>query len=317
VQHLCLTVTHKSPPQIWNMILSLPNLTTIEVVGEYSEDNQGPTQPTSLRQPGACKIRNVRLRGYIPEQFVVEMCKASAATIVSLDLAAFLPPKLFVGDEEEMEWGQEMGRLYQAPYTVSWFDPSSIPFISLTHLLLCTHGQFRGLCDGWDDEELVFLEATTHNPEEFEQWASILRSVRSTIVEIVLEQRPIRVKSILDPEFHRHDDTAYFCRSHDSFDSLFYHQILESTFGDGESWPRLKKLTLRGINLQDFEAETGETLSAFTERSLPGTFVQEIPGNYMYFNDHTGTIMSQHGADGLTPQLDISLFSGYGNPNFL
>jgi hypothetical protein len=140
VQHLCLTVTHKSPPQIWDMILSLPNLTTIEVVGEYSEDNQGPPQPTSLRQPGACKIRNVRLRGYIPEQFVVEMCKASAATIVSLDLAAFLPPKLFVGDEEEMEWAQEMGRLYQAPYTVSWFDPSSIPFVSLTHLLLCTHG---------------------------------------------------------------------------------------------------------------------------------------------------------------------------------
>jgi hypothetical protein len=29
-------VTHKSPPQIWNMMLSLPNLHTIEVIGEYS-----------------------------------------------------------------------------------------------------------------------------------------------------------------------------------------------------------------------------------------------------------------------------------------
>jgi hypothetical protein len=36
VRHLCLTVTHKSPPQIWNMMLSLPNLHTIEVIGEYS-----------------------------------------------------------------------------------------------------------------------------------------------------------------------------------------------------------------------------------------------------------------------------------------
>jgi hypothetical protein len=313
VQHLCLTVTNKSPPQIWDMILSLPNLTTVEVIGEYSADNQGPPQPTSLRQPGACKIRNVRLRGYIPEEFVVEMCKASAATIVSLDLAAFLPPKIFVSDEEETEWPQQFSGLYEAPCAVPWFDQSSISFSSLTHLLLCRRGQFTGLYDGWDDDERETLDEIAYSPAELEQWASVLRSVRSTIVEVVLEQRPVRVKSLLERGSDRHDDKAYFIRGYDSFDSLFYRHILKSTFDDGEPWPRLKKLTLRGINLEDIEAETGETLSAFTERSLPGTFVQEVTGNYMFFNDNTGTIMSQHGADGLTPQLDISIYSEYGH----
>lgn len=40
IVHLCLTVTHKSPPQIWNMILSLPNLASVEVIGENSPVNK-------------------------------------------------------------------------------------------------------------------------------------------------------------------------------------------------------------------------------------------------------------------------------------
>jgi hypothetical protein len=75
-------------------------------------------------------------------------------------------------------------------------------------------------------------------------------------------------------------------------------------FDDGKAWPKLRKLTLRGINLIGFEEEIGEALDDFNKRVLPGVMVEEIPGNYMFFNTHKGTILNQHGADGLKPHLE-------------
>jgi hypothetical protein len=86
VRQICITVTHKSPPHVWDMILSLPNLASVEVIGEYSANNERPPQPASLREPHAHRIRHVRLRGYIPTIFVVEICRASASSVTSLDL---------------------------------------------------------------------------------------------------------------------------------------------------------------------------------------------------------------------------------------
>jgi hypothetical protein len=98
-------------------------------------------------------------------------------------------------------------------------------------------------------------------------------------------------------------DKTSFCPELHSFDSLFYHRILQAAFDDGKASPKPKKLTSRGINLTGFDAETGETLETFTERALPGVTVKEMPGNYMFFNTRKGTIMNQHGADGLKPHL--------------
>jgi hypothetical protein len=308
VQHLCLTVTHKSPPQIWNTMLSLPNLAMLEVIGEYSTTNEGPPGAANLREPKARQIRDVRLRGYIPVQFVLQLWKASASSIVCLDLGALEPPKLHEGNDEELELQQELGHpLYVAPRGLLCLGQGSAPsFDSLTHLLLCKRGDLDGPPDMSEDEDLGIREEKPHEVKQLKEWASLLSSVRSTVVEVVLEQRPVYLEEYLlyhEMEITSSDMTS-FCPWLHSFDSLFYRHILKAVFDDGKAWPKLRKLTLRGINLIGFEEEIGEALDDFNKRVLPGVMVEEIPGNYMFFNTHKGTILNQHGADGLKPHLE-------------
>jgi hypothetical protein len=309
VHHLCLTVTHKSPPQIWDAILSLPNLSTLEVIGEYSANNEGPPVATNLREPKAQKIRDVRLRGYIPADFVSQLWKASASSVVCLDLGALEPPNLYEGDAEEMELQQELGHpLYVAPRGLLCLGEGGAPsFSSLTHLLLCKRGSFDGPPDMSEDEDFEIREDDAHEVKQFKEWAAFLNSVRSTVVEVTLELRPVYLEYLLYTELEIYaDDLTEFCPFLHSFDSLFYRHILSSVFDDGKAWPSLEKLTLRGINLNGFEEETGETLDVFTKRVIPGVTVQNISGNYMFFNTRKGTIMNQYGADGLKPHIGPS-----------
>ncbi|KAH7079085.1 hypothetical protein BKA63DRAFT_601299 [Paraphoma chrysanthemicola] len=313
VQHLCLTVTNKSPPQIWDMILSLQNLSTIEVIGENSLVHQLPPQPTSLREPAAKSICSVRLRGYIPALFVAAVCKASASSISSLDIGVLEQPKVFVGDADEEELGQELGYpLYVAPRGVLWFSDERTPRLSsLSHLMLCKRGSFDGPPDMSEEEDLEKREDEEHELAELKHWASLLKSGRSTLVEIVLDQRPVYLSYLLNHGFElsSHDRTS-FCPGLHSFDSAFYHHVLKTTFDDGGAWPELKKLTFRGINLLELEDEAGESMDAWANRALPGVKVQSTDSNYMFFNTRSGTIMNNGSADGLMPHLDPEPDSG-------
>jgi hypothetical protein len=133
----------------------------------------------------------------------------------------------------------------------------------------------------------------------------LLRSVRSTIVEIVLEQRPVYPSYLFNPgyEISPHEKTS-FCLNSTLSTLPFYKHLLKPAFDDGESWAKLKTLTFHGINLIGFEEAAGEPLKAFNDRVLPGVQVQEVPGNYMYLDTRRGTIVNQDGANGFTPHLD-------------
>jgi hypothetical protein len=308
VRHLCLTVTYKSPQNVWDMILSLENLNTIEIIGEWSADNQGPRMATSLREPAANKISSARLRGYISQVFVLSLCKSSASSIATIDFGILEAPQVYEGDAEEMELQTALGYpLYVAPRGVQWYkEESDPPFTALTHLLLCRQGPFYAPLEMSDAEDFESREDPKHEAADLKQWASLLRSVRATVEEIVLEQRPIRHDFVLNMgnELSPHERTMFHPEYND-FDSRFYHIILKDVFGDGAMWPKLKRLTLRGINLQGIEDEAGEDLQTLMTKMLPGIRVELLPGNFMYFNTRKGTIMNQHGADGLKPHLDM------------
>lgn len=147
---------------------------------------------------------------------------------------------------------------------------------------------------------------SAHDSSELQQWAVLLRAARSTLVEVLLEQRPIHFVEILTHglELSVNDETEY-CPNCNRFDYRFCEQILHDTFDDGKAWPTLQKLTLRGLNLTGFEYEYGEELSSFAARVLPGIHFREKNGNYMFFNPDTGTIENVNGVDGMKPQLDL------------
>jgi hypothetical protein len=181
----------------------------------------------------------------------------------------------------------------------------ALMFGSLTHLLLCKRGQFDGPPDMSEDEDFEIREDREHELTVLKYWALLLRSVCSTIVEVVLEQRPVYLSYLLNPgyEISPHGKTSFHPELND-FDMPLYKHLLKPAFDDGRSWPKVKTLTFRGINLIGFEEAAGETLKAFNDRVLPGVQVKEVPGNYIYFDTRHGTIVNQDGADGLTPHLD-------------
>tara|TARA_R110002003_G_scaffold207_1_gene15975 strand:- start:42853 stop:43731 length:879 start_codon:yes stop_codon:yes gene_type:complete len=288
------------------MILSLQNLSTLEIIGENSSHHQLPPQPTSLREPTAKKICNVRLRGYGPAQLVAEVCKASASSITSLDLGALEQPKVFVGDAEEAELQRELGYpLFVAPRSVLWFGDEGTPQLtSLSHLLLCKGGTFDGLPDKSEEGDFETREDEMHGLAELKQWTSLVKSVRSTVVEVVLEQRPVYLSYLFDHgiDISPHGKTSFYPECN-GFDSLFYRNVLQAAIDDGEAWPNLKKLTFRGINLIGFEDKTGESLQAFVARALPGVEVQDIPGNYMFFNSYFPSFRSRNVVSSTTTTL--------------
>jgi hypothetical protein len=289
------------------MILSLRNLTTIEVIGEYSANNQDPPQAKTLRRISAKIVRSIRLRGYIPALFISEMCKASASSITSLDLGVLETPKVYVGNADEQERQGDLGYpLYVAPRGVIWFSPNAaVVLSSVSHLLLYKRRSFDAPPGMSEEEGFEVREDNVYEVAELKHWASLLRSVRSTVVEVVLDQRPKYLSYLLDfgLENSPHNKTS-FCPELNSFDSLFYQHILKSVFDDGGTWPKLKKPILRGVTLLGFEEEAGEALQIFMERVLPGVQLEQVAGNYMFFSTRKGTIMNEGGADGLKSDLD-------------
>lgn len=286
------------------MILSLPHLTTVEVIGKYSDDKPANFYIDTFRTPAAKAVSNVRLRGYIPAAFISALCHASASTIINLDLGVLNPPELFPDTDEEEDDEDSLSHPdFIAPKGVLWYNEHTPSLSSLKNILLCRRGEM----DDWiqpEGGEVLTFDDELHNEQELEQFASLLRSIRSTVVEICLEQRPLCFKSMLDLEGFSPNEHAHFYGGLHPFDEEFYRRILVGVFDDGEPWPKLQKLTIRGVNLMQFEEEVGESLKAYQSRVLPGVEIEQICGNYMFFEEDTGSIVTHPGVDGLKPSTD-------------
>lgn len=169
VRHLCITVTLKSPPCIWNLFLSLPNLSSLEVIGEYGRTGQAPPVLTNMRAVSTRKLSALRLRGYFPAEFVSALCKASAGTIGSLDLGLLDVP-LENPDKDDL-----MCSVYDtffAPRGLLSCSVDNVPMLNtLTHLNLCKPG-----CTFWgpDNWRGPIPDVEEHIRQEFELWVALL-----------------------------------------------------------------------------------------------------------------------------------------------
>ena len=303
VRHLCITITNKSPPCVWNMILSLPNLISLEVIGELDRLGKGPPSLPILREAKAETISTVRLRGYIPAPFVAAVCSSSLHTISSLDVGLLEAPlrnpskvDTFFMNENEMHF---------APRGLLWFPVDGVPmFKFLTHLTLCKPGRTH---EGPDDILGLIPDIEEHIVQEFENWVALLHAVRETLVELVLEQRPVYSSSWImgeDMPVSGMTNFDHYIPPFDPNDDLFVHHLLIVAFTDGLTWPKLSRLILRGIKLAKVEQSIEETLQAFTTRTLPGVDIRNISGEHMFFDAGTGAAVGWQNADGLLPHLD-------------
>ncbi|KAI4702951.1 hypothetical protein J4E81_001824 [Alternaria sp. BMP 2799] len=277
VRHLCLTITHEGPSQIWNMILSLPNLRTIEVIGEYSEDRKGPpTAQLDLRHPAS--VSN--------EQHYF---------LVRLDLGVLDEPEFFRGPEDAQLHFYARCPLYIGPRGSLWHDAAWPEFASLTHLLLCKPVWFNGFRKRLNDLD--------YEAPQMQQWSSLLRAVRLTAVEVVLEHRRIFVDRHEEIDQSITADAEVKCPP-----DIRFHKVVEQAFT--EAWPNLNTLTFRGMSSAKSnywpKAGPDESLQDCSMKLLPGVQVNQILGNYMFLDTKRGTILNQHGADGLKVHLEFN-----------
>jgi len=106
-------------------------------------------------------------------------------------------------------------------------------------------------------------------------------------------------------------------------DIRFHQDVVEQAFT--EAWPNLKKLTFRGMSSAkgDYWPKAGpdESLQERSMKLLPGVQVNQVSGNYMFLDTKRGTILNQHGADGLKVHLEFSgkyaLDALYDSDNFM
>jgi hypothetical protein len=208
-------------------------------------------------------------------------------------------PKIYKGDRNKDELEEQLGYpLYVAPRGLLWYDANTSPaFSSLTHILLAKPGPFDAPPDMLEEEDSDIRHDPEHESEEQKQWASLLGSVSSTAIEVVLEHRPVYLIYILDFGMdlspHEKIDT--------SPDRGLREAVLKAVFAEGGPWPKLKNLTFRdmassGFDLMFDDKEPEESLQDSVAKMLSEVKVDQISGNYMFFNTRKGTIMNQHGA---------------------
>jgi hypothetical protein len=310
-RRICLTVTHKSPKVIWNAILSFPTLISVEIIGEANVDLNGqflgPPKTNKLGYPLAQNVRDIRLRGYIPSEFVVALCQARLPYLRSLDLGILEYPKKDQSRKSDELEGLFKGTNFTAPRSVLWFSPTTMSLGSLTHLHLCKLGTIESPLEHPSRKRYFLIEEDVpHDITELRQWATLLKTVRHNIVELMLEQRRVLGRRKYCAFGMPSGENVHFLSGDEAEkrETIFF-RFMKDMFGNGCQWPKLKRLTFCGFNLDGpgFREEFGEDFEAFASRALPGVLAKHEYGRFMTYSTKNGAIVNRPGVDGLRPQF--------------
>ncbi|ORY19843.1 hypothetical protein BCR34DRAFT_595289 [Clohesyomyces aquaticus] len=208
---------------------------TIELIGISTGPSVDDGPPWfTWRQPvhiafQVNSICNIRLRGYIPSGFASALCQHSSTSLVTLELGLLQRPRNLTSDGEIYEE-------YAPPRWPLLFSVILVPnFSSLTHLHLCKRGSVHkpfGLEDFISGD--IFEDDDCLTAELYE-WVSLLLRFRSTLVELILELRPVVDENILtyfydDPVMYG-DDVVDHRRAKP--DTQFFFHVIKIAFDDG------------------------------------------------------------------------------------
>ncbi|KAF2806851.1 uncharacterized protein BDZ99DRAFT_500896 [Mytilinidion resinicola] len=297
----------------WNVFMMFTNLEYLEVDAAWAalEPFHSDAQPLA-------KLRTVKLRGYVPREFVQYLCQRPSH-IVDLELAlldnpvggtlpykrtnpppkALKPPEDYEGMTEE-EIGafddvEEFDEEQIAPRPLCWMPEGlGSQFTVLTRLWLCKPGEPAFDIDSWHSAYYSALS----DKRALETWASIIRTARATIVYLTLEDRlsveEIEVESTDSDEFMQ-----YY--SH----GLSYHRfvaIVLPVLMEEAQWPSLKQLQLYGIEIHDSthsrDRHPHVDIRSKLRQRHPHAKVETYLGRRMTFDHATGEVNMYRG-DGI------------------
>jgi hypothetical protein len=281
----------------------------LEVHTEWSGLNEAKPFQRSSALP-LTKLHTVKLRGYVPRDFVLYVCQHS--DIVDLELAVLdtpiggvlpysriNPPPDQVEPPEDYEGmtDQELDALDDvedfeaegiAPRPL-WWMPEDLPqFTFLTHLWLCKPAEPSQ--DANDLYGTYYSEPS--DQRALEAWASIIRGSRRTLTYLTLEDR----LTVYEIESDSTDSDEYMqLYSHGPSYKRFVAIVLPALLEEAE-WASLKQLQLYGLEVYD--AENSHTrppdlgVRSKLRQRHPRAEIETYLGRRMLFDDGNGQISS-------------------------
>ncbi|KAJ6497355.1 hypothetical protein C8R45DRAFT_982647 [Mycena sanguinolenta] len=304
--HLELTINWPHRPQIWDKIVRV-----------FLAKHRPPLE----------NLRTLRLRGYVPKEFVQYLCRGTTG-ILDLELAVLDRPigSILVGDRmnppprkrkstadedggdgeedseddaEEDDDAEDFDEECIAPRALATLGDIDLAtqFSSLTRLRLCRPAE--SLSEPVQDTHV----SVASDVAILKEWAALIRATCGTLEHLVLDQRPfaeeIEQDSTTDEEFLR---LSPYGAGYDRF----VEHVLPVLREDGAQWPRLKSVHLHGFDVppKDDENEDDHAvdkrqrlLEVVAARFGPlGVDVRSDLGRRMVFEDGDGVIRSH--ADG-------------------
>ncbi|KAF2682797.1 hypothetical protein K458DRAFT_488529 [Lentithecium fluviatile CBS 122367] len=302
VRWLCLPVNgwttyyDEKMTDTWNALAMFVNLEYLEISAywrpaKFLHPFRGAHIPMSM-------LKTLKLRGYIPAEFVQFAC-ANTAKITQLQLAIIdtpigsnLPskrgiPASPVDPEDETEEDFDHERI--APRPLACLSPSLISsFSSLEGLSLCRP------CEGPPDNEDHWFNEIYHSIRSDEkvlkEWASLIRSTREMLTHLTLDQRPVAYEDAPDGM-----DSASWVDAYCNGEGYqrFVAIVLPVLLEDAE-WPALKCIRIFGF---ESDAARDREDSVDMVQKLQQRFGNGVPilngrGRWMLMWDDSGEIAS-------------------------
>ncbi|KAF7350842.1 hypothetical protein MSAN_01646200 [Mycena sanguinolenta] len=254
------------------ILASFQNLTHLELTMNWAYQQEISNKVVrdflAKSRPPLESLRTLRLRGYLPKEFVQYLCRGTTS-ISDLELAVLDRPigsslaydrrnpprkRKSEGYEDEDEDDDEDDTAEDsdaedfeheeciAPRALATLGDVDLTrqFASLTRLRLCrpAESQRGGVKD-------VYVSVVS-DIAILKEWAALIRATRSTLEHLVLDQRPfaeeIELDSTGDEEFLR----AY---AYGPGYDRFVEHALPALIEDGAEWPRLKSVHLHGFDV--------------------------------------------------------------------
>ncbi|KAJ7903379.1 hypothetical protein B0H14DRAFT_939060 [Mycena olivaceomarginata] len=326
VRFLCADLTYDDEDDTdpWGIIAGFSNLEHLELTVPWAWRDTFDTafEAFMLKEHRPLtKLHTVRLRGYVPKEFVQFVCQG-AAGITDLELAVLDRPigsnnyagkrinpppgtktKVDSDDEDSASDGESEDDDAE-DFDEEAIAPRGLPvlldkidligqFSSLTRLSLARPTQSAEDADYRDEYVSVKSDVAI-----LQEWAAVIRATRGTLEHLILEQRPFAEEIEQDSTGDREFLVLYpYGPGYDRFVEHTLPALLE----EGAEWPRLKSVRLYGFDVpaeyysddSDQTPEPQRLLAILEARFKPrGVEVRSGLGRRMIYEDDDGTIRS-------------------------
>ncbi|KAF2707477.1 hypothetical protein K504DRAFT_457968 [Pleomassaria siparia CBS 279.74] len=301
VRWLCLPVANMYSEEdgvgACSALASLANLEYLEISAFWNPPYK-PVPFSAFPDP-LSKLRTLKLRGYVPGEFVSYVYQ-SASTITELELGLLVHPaglEMCQGAEEYLlscaraEERDESGKY--VVYVEAYMAPTIHQFTSLTRLYLCRPTPIEEDQDAHFFDFCGFSDFPSIISSEFgvlDEWATLLQATRNTLVHVTLDHRPVgdeyepRNTSNIEYMIENCHGDGYF-QFVDTVLPVFLHE---------QDWPALQTIQLFGFECDNLDHplyEQGFDIDKQLQERFPNVRVTTGIGKRILYQYDTGTVV--------------------------